>query len=380
VRFFRTRVPFIAAIASMLVSGSLGFAGVASAGAPVRGARVLHCTGVPGELQQAIYDAASGSTIKLDGTCTGGVFIDKNLTLSGPATIDGENSNSTLVVWYGRVVVLNDLTLQHGISPNQIGGGLGNNGQTTLNRTTVTQNGATFGGGVFNTGVLTLNTSTVSGNTASFGGGIYNCGGNLGDFDCPDGATVTLNNSNVSDNVVTNGNGGGILNDQHSVMVLNSSTVSGNTAGGGGGITNNGTATINKSTLSGNTGFSGGAINNGVNNDGSGVTTASLTLNSSTLQRNTATLLGGAITTSGALTINRGTVSDNSAGPFSGLGFVDAGFGGAVFIFSQATIVANGTFTNNTATSGFDAPPGILVQPPESGGSGTFSATHSTFS
>ena len=243
----------------------------------------------------------------------------------------------------------------------------------------MTENSATFGGGVFNTGQLTLNNSTVSDNTASTGGGIYNCGGNLGDFDCPDGVTVTLNNSNVSNNVVTNGNGGGILNDQHSVMALNNSTVSGNTANGGGGIANNGTATINKSTLSGNTGFSGGAINNGVNNDGSGVTTASLTLNNSTAQGNRAILLGGAITTSGPLTINKGTVSNNSVGP--GIpGFFEGGFGGAIFIFSQATTVANSTFSNNPATSGLDTPAGILVQSPEAGGSGTFSATHSTFS
>ena len=65
----------------------------------------------------------------MDGTCTGGLFIDKNLTLAGPTIIDGENSNTTLVVWYGRVVVLNDLTLQHGFSPFQIGGGLGTTGR-----------------------------------------------------------------------------------------------------------------------------------------------------------------------------------------------------------------------------------------------------------
>ena len=338
---------------------------------------MLHCTGVPGQLQDAINNAASDSTIKVDGTCIGGTFIDKNLTLSGPATIDGGTTDSTMVVWYGRVVVLNDLTIQHGFSPFQIGGGLGNNGQTTLNRTTVTENSATFGGGVFNTGQLTLNNSTVSDNTASFGGGIYNCGGNLGDFDCPDGATVTLNNSNASNNVVTNGNGGGILNDEHSVMALNRSTVSGNTANGGGGIVNNGTATIDKSTLSGNTAFSGGAINNGVNPDASGITTASLTITNSTVQGNTAMLLGGAITTSSPLTINHATVSNNSAGP--GIpGFFEGGFGGAIFIFSQTTTVGYSTFSNNTATSGLDSPGGILIQPPP--GTGTFSATHSTFS
>jgi hypothetical protein len=361
-----------------MAGASVGLAGVASASAPVPGAIVLHCTGVPGELQQVIDGAASGSTINVDGTCAGGVFINKNLTLAGPATIDAANTATAVVVWYGSVVVLNDLTLQHGNdSTFQIGGGLSNNGQTTLNRSIVKESTAMFGGGIFNTGQLTLNNSTVADNTANTGGGIYNCGGLLG-FDCGGVATLTLNNSSVSDNVVTNGNGGGIFNDQHAVMALSNSTVSGNTAGGGGGLVNNGTATVIKSTLSGNTGFSGGAINNGVNNDGSGVPTASLTISNSTLQGNTATLLGGAVTTSGSLTIDHATVSDNSAGPFTGFGFVDAGFGGAIFIFSQATTVSNSTFSNNPATSGFDSPAGIFVKP--SPGTGTFSATHSTFS
>ena len=377
-RFFRVRALFVAAIASLMVGGSLGFAGVASAGVPVPGAIVFHCTGVPGELQQVINNAASGSTIKVDGTCTGGLFIDKNLTLAGPAIIDGENSNTTLVVWYGRVVVLNDLTLQHGFSPFQIGGGLGNNGQTTLNRTTVTENSATFGGGVFNTGQLTLNNSTVSDNTASTGGGIYNCGGNLGDFDCPDGANrdpEQLQRVKQRRHERQRRRHPERPTLSHGAQQLDRVR---NTANGGGGIANNGTATINKSTLSGNTGFSGGAINNGVNNDGSGVTTASLTLNNSTAQGNRAILLGGA-TDERSLTINKGTVSNNSAGP--GIpGFFEGGFGGAIFIFSQATTVANSTFSNNPATSGLDTPAGILVQSPEAGGSGTFSATHSTFS
>src|SRR3954468_18737856 len=126
-----------------MISGSLGFAGVASAGPPAPGAIVLHCTGVPDQLQQAIDGAASGSTIKVDGLCVDGVFgvnINKNLTLAGPAIIDGNNAVATVVIAQGNVVVLNDLTIQHGNSPFKIGGGLGNNGRTTLNRTTVTAN------------------------------------------------------------------------------------------------------------------------------------------------------------------------------------------------------------------------------------------------
>jgi hypothetical protein len=359
------------------------WAGVPAGATPLPpGAVVLHCTGVAGELQQAIFNAAPGSTIAVDGTCVGGVYIDKSLTLAGPAIVDGADTDTTLVVAQGSVVVLNDLTLQHGNSPYQIGGGLGNNGQTTLNRSIVKENTADFGGGIFNTGQLTLNNSAVSDNTGSvLAGGIYNCGGYLGPFDCPDSASLTLNNSSVTGNGAPNGHSGGIFNDDHAVMAITNSTVSGNNAqSGGGGIVNGGTATISKSTLSGNTAFSGGAINNGLNWEGAPVTSASLTLTNSTVQGNTASLLGGAITTTGPLTITNSTVSGNRAGPFTGFGFVDAGFGGAIFIFSQATTVGYSTFSNNPATSGLDSPPGILVQPPLNGGSGTFSATHSTFS
>ena len=157
--------------------------------------------------------------------------------------------------------MLNNLVIQDGVGIDNLGGGIWNGGQLTLNHSTVTHNTAYAIGGIFNMGRLTLNNSTVSHNTATTGGGggIFNCGANpsfqaYGLCTGPPG-NLTLNGSLVSDNVSGSGNGGVSPNDPQAVMTLNGSIVSGNSTGGnGGGIENDGTVTLNISTVSGNSG------------------------------------------------------------------------------------------------------------------------------
>ena len=73
----------------------------------------------------------AGSTLLVSGTCTGNFYIDKSLTLSGPATLDGggvpTQYGSTLNVTAGTVV-LNNLVIQDGVGIDNIGGGLWNSG------------------------------------------------------------------------------------------------------------------------------------------------------------------------------------------------------------------------------------------------------------
>ena len=258
----------VAILASLMAGGSLAVSGVAPAGASPA-VITVNCTA--DNLQTAINAAPPGSTLRVDGTCTGNFYINQNVTLSGPATLDGggvpTTFGATLNVMAGTVV-LNDLVIQHGVGIDGLGGGLWNSGQLTLNRSAVTQNSANGVGGVFNMGQLTLKGSTVSDNTSTNGsGGIFNCGASLHAFGLCTGApgSLTLNGSIVSNNVGGSGDGGGIANDSQAVMTLNGSIVSGNTtADSGGGIENHGTATLNISTVSGNTGSSGGGImNNG---------------------------------------------------------------------------------------------------------------------
>jgi hypothetical protein len=85
-RVFGSSVLFVAVLASVVACGSLAVSGGAPAGASPAGITV-HCPA--DNLQTAINAAATGSTLRVDGTCTGNFSIDKDLTLSGPAILDG---------------------------------------------------------------------------------------------------------------------------------------------------------------------------------------------------------------------------------------------------------------------------------------------------
>lgn len=136
------------------------------------------------------------------------------------------------------------------------------------------------GGGIFNAGTLTLYRATISGNVAG-------------------------------DPTNGGGTGGGIWNYVNATLILNSCTVSGNSALGnsfynpsrGGGIANYGTLTLNSSTVSGNAanyGFGGG-----INNSGT------LTLNNSTVSHNAAAGGGGGVSNSGTFTPRNTIVARN---------------------------------------------------------------------
>jgi hypothetical protein len=405
VRFFGSCALFVAALAS-LMAGSLAFssAGPSGASLPVI---LVNCPA--DSLANAIFAAPAGSTIQVSGTCTGNFYIDKDLTLTGPATLDGggvpTQFGSTLNVDVAGTVVLNNLVIQNGVGIDNIGGGIWNSGQLTLNDSAVTHNNAGTASGIFNQGQLTLKYSTVSSNTSTFGtGGIFNCGGNLSfeSFNlCKVPTSLTLINSSVSNNVAGSVFGsGGIDNDLQGTLTLNSSTVSGNTGSiASGGITNQGAMTLNSSTVSGNTGSTGGVFNEGtatlnkstVSNNvaGSGfgssgglstTDTSTTTINNSIIQANSEGFVGGGIFAGGPIQINNCIVTDNTAGVV----------GGAMFVWNGATAVINSTFSDNTDPGAAppplpqDNPAGVWVAPPNFFGPGsnnpTFTTKHSTYS
>jgi hypothetical protein len=363
----------------------------------------VHCPA--DNLGAAITAAPNGSTLLVDGTCTGNFYIDKDLTLSGPAVLDGGGGSigtpfaATLNVAAGTVV-LNNLTIQDGVGMFGLGGGLWNGGQLTLNHSTVTNNHASGGaGGVFNYGQLTLNGSTVSHNSAQGGGGIFNCAISLRSFGlCLGTPSLTLNHSIVSDNVADN-DGGGIENDGQAVMTLNSSTVSGNAAGRGGGISNSGTATLNGSIVSGNTAGSGGGIFNSgtatlnwsavVNNSSTGggqfwsggggldtTDTSTTALTNSIVRANSAAWLGGGIFAGGPTTITASIVTGNSA----------EASGGGMVAWNGPISVAYSVFAHNSdqGVTGADNPAGVWVAPVNFGNiftnNPTFTTTRSIYS
>ena len=114
-----------------------------------------------------------------------------------------------------------------------------------------------FGGAIEVYGTLTATGSTFSGNSANGGGGL----GSSGD--------VILNNSTISGNSTT-GFGGGITN--YGTMSITNATVSGNSGAGGGIYSGAGTLTLANTIIAGNTSsgspsnLGSGAILSGSNN------------------------------------------------------------------------------------------------------------------
>jgi len=218
---------------------------------------------VPGTLRQVIADAAPGSVIGfasdvdsvtvtgvelVSGVADAHLFLDKALTISGPATtrvtIEGASGytgpdpdlaitfrSRVIYVASGSTVTLENVNIQGG-EFIFLGGGVRNDGTLTLIDSAVRDNRAwNGGGGIYNGagGNLTLQRTTVSQNRAfttdaeigtqyhirggpvaipadpfeaeGYGGGIYNAGG-----------IVTLEDSEISGNR-TRFTGAGILND-----------------------------------------------------------------------------------------------------------------------------------------------------------------------
>jgi len=116
-------------------------------------------------------------------------------------------------------------------------------GSVTIKGVTI-QNGNSpgAGGGILNNeSTLIVTNSVIADNTASLGGGIFNNNG-----------TLIVINSVIADN--TADIGGGIFNNNGTLIVTNS-VIADNTAGisGGGILNNNGTMTLTRTTLVNNT-------------------------------------------------------------------------------------------------------------------------------
>jgi hypothetical protein len=185
-----------------------------------------------------VASAAAGDTINFDPTLScppaspimlanGTLFIN-GLTIDGPgaATMAVSGGGSVEVFETAGQVGISGLTIENGSHPNNVGGGIDNEGTLTLTDSTVSGSSASAaGGGIYNTGNMTLVGSTVPGNsTVLFGGGIENTG------------TMTVTDSTVSGNT-SDSFGGGISNGDSNIgtMTVTDSTVSGNTSDNFGG-------------------------------------------------------------------------------------------------------------------------------------------------
>jgi len=192
--------------------------------------------------------------------------IATDMTLTGPGasqlTVSGNNSFRVFYITLSGPGIVNfsGLTISNGLATMNVGGGIYNEHDATVNLSdsTISNNNAVLGGGLANSssGPFTVTNSTVINNSAGTAGGIYN---GLGPFNVIN-STLTNNTAGGAGS----GNGGGINTGSGTLNVVNSTFHNNGAAGGGGAIYKNGSGsiTVTNSTFSNNSASSGGGINN----------------------------------------------------------------------------------------------------------------------
>lgn len=338
-----------------------------------------------------IEHGAAGGIVNQGGTLT---LTRGTVTANGNAGGQGGGIRNV-----GGNVVLNATTVSHNMAAD--GGGIANTGGTAsviVRRSSlITGNIAgDGGGGIFTDSAgpgeaFVTGSSTVSGNTAGGdGGGILAVGADaaLGDKSVVAGNTAQNGGGvairagasgtgflsldgfeSVIRGNVARGAGGGVFNqDDGSVVLVQSSSISGNTATTGGGVANEAAGTI-KLVSSGITGNSASGAGGGVLNV-AGRVQARLTAQ---FDGNTAGADGGAIDSLGgtlalqAITVRRNTAggdggairTTNTTGTLSGTPFTDntaGGDGGAILNVrggkTSALTVTASAFIGDSATTG----------------------------
>ncbi len=272
----------------------------------------------------------------------GGLYNSSGtVTIAGSTVIAGNvaNTGGGIDNSFGGNLSVSSST----ISLNQAysAGGIQNNGTMTVTNTTINGNLASMfsdGGGVYNdsSGTMTIINSTLSANTTGHNGGaIYN----NGDLSISSSTIITNNRA------LTSGSAGGGIYNALGKVTLSSSIIISNSADLGGGIRNAGTITLNTSTLNGNTALTyGGGMYNVLG-------TASIT-GSSVMSNTTTSGLGAGIANGSMMTITASVISGNQATDPS------SGDGGGIFNFGTLT-VTNSTIRNNTS-NGLGGGGGIL--------------------
>jgi CSLREA domain-containing protein len=210
------------------------------------------------------------------------------------------------------------------LSKNSTGAGPGNGGALHLtgagtvhvDRTTVSGNtAASEGGGLWNSGagVMTVDRSTVTGNRASGaeatmgGGGLFQEAG--------PGGKLTVTRSEVTDNVADGaaGSGGGILNDQ-GTLVVERTRLTGNSAvrAGGGIEANLGVTSLERTDFTRNVTGAGPGNGGGLHLTGAGT----VAIERGSVTGNRATNDGGGLWNSptGTMTVERTMIGNNAAG------------------------------------------------------------------
>jgi hypothetical protein len=217
------------------------------------------------------------------------------------------------------------------LEERQFGGGLLNNGSVRIRDCIFRANRADHGGGVHTlSGTVVITRSTLTGNTSIFGqGGGFGSDGSFTDGSRTPGGKTVISNSVIADN-----QGSGVLNFDGDVSIVNS-TVARNT---GSGIENYvGILTVADSAIFDNFDITGGGVFNLI---------GEVHISNTTIARNTATSNGGGVYADhfagGTLTITNSTISENTS-RFS--------LGGGLFLEHQGVQLQNAIIADNSAPS-----------------------------
>jgi hypothetical protein len=196
----------------------------------------------------------------------------------------------------GKVTV-NQSDINYNECPENMGGGIHNNGTFLLNTSNINYNKSCMGGGILNGGDMILKGCNIFHNSVNNEGLEIHNGGGINNF----AGTMTIENCHLSGNTAFKSDGGGISNGGQ--LFINNSQISKNYAGScGGAIMNNGTTTITNSRISENIADGGGGICQIANK---------MTITNCTLIGNKANYGGGINNGIGELVANFNRIIDN---------------------------------------------------------------------
>jgi parallel beta-helix repeat protein len=277
--------------------------------------------------------AISGNTSQTEGggVQCGGIVTISNTTINGNTARIGGGGICTIT--YVQLTIngctISDNFVGYTGNLSAAGGGVCAQGLLTINSSTINGNTATgSGGGISNSGNLTRITScTIAGNTAGL-----NAGGVDSRF-----YNLELRDCDVSNNSAVQWGGGILWHSNSFSLIIEHSTINGNSAENGGGLVADGyNANISQSDFSGNS----------ASNDGGGIFSqwggTNFKLTSSTISGNSAANGGGLFDRYNGLTALNCSITDNIA----------TEKGGGIFATQSSPTFRNCTITGNTATIG----------------------------
>lgn len=184
-------------------------------------------------LKKALQLAEKGQIVILEGTYKTGDLgtISEDLTITGEGKVilDAQNSNRILYVGTDAKVVLENLIMVNGFTPDASGALLGNSNELTIINCTLANSNAgdNNGGAIYNVGKLTIINSTIANNTAREGGAIFT------QDSLAKGASISIENSVIENNTANgddNFGGGAIFAQQLADLTITNTTFKNNKA------------------------------------------------------------------------------------------------------------------------------------------------------